>query len=77
MMRMFNAREGIDKRHDALPPKIFKPLKGGFSDGFVMDPNTFKNALNEYYSQRGWDVDSGNPTSETLKRLGLTWSESI
>ncbi|MDY6868613.1 MAG: aldehyde ferredoxin oxidoreductase family protein, partial [Chloroflexota bacterium] len=77
MMRMFNAREGIDKTQDTLPKKIFKPLVGGPSDGFVIDLETFEKALNEYYSQRGWDVNSGNPTSENLEKLGLAWTENV
>ncbi|MFX1273258.1 MAG: aldehyde ferredoxin oxidoreductase C-terminal domain-containing protein [Promethearchaeota archaeon] len=27
--------------------------------------------LDEYYEQRGWDLETGLPTMETLKRLGL------
>jgi aldehyde:ferredoxin oxidoreductase len=27
--------------------------------------------LNDYYDERGWDIDSGTPTQEKLKKLGL------
>jgi aldehyde:ferredoxin oxidoreductase len=27
--------------------------------------------VDEYYGQMGWNVDTGIPTAETLKRLGM------
>jgi aldehyde:ferredoxin oxidoreductase len=27
--------------------------------------------LDEYYTERGWDLKTGLPTKETLERLGL------
>jgi aldehyde:ferredoxin oxidoreductase len=33
----------------------------------------FENAKAEYYSQRGWDPDTGNPTTEKVSELGLEW----
>jgi aldehyde:ferredoxin oxidoreductase len=32
----------------------------------------FENLKSEYYTLRGWDVESGLPTEKTLKDLGLT-----
>ncbi|MCF8038976.1 MAG: aldehyde ferredoxin oxidoreductase family protein [Desulfohalobiaceae bacterium] len=75
MMRVFNAREGISANQDRLPEKFFNtPLKGGISDGWKVDKPEFEEALHEYYRQCGWDEQSGVPTPETLKRLGLGWS---
>jgi aldehyde:ferredoxin oxidoreductase len=31
-------------------------------------------AKSEYYSQRGWDINTGNPTYEKLAELGLEWT---
>jgi aldehyde:ferredoxin oxidoreductase len=31
-------------------------------------------ALDEYYRLAGWDVATGNPTPDTLARLGLEWA---
>ncbi|NNK93999.1 MAG: aldehyde ferredoxin oxidoreductase family protein [Desulfobacterales bacterium] len=73
MMRIFNAREGIDSAQDTLPEKFFKPLKGGPTDGWKVDRNEFEAALKDYYQQSGWDEDSGVPTKQTLKRLELEW----
>ena len=30
-------------------------------------------ALDEYYRLAGWDATTGNPTPDTLARLGLAW----
>jgi aldehyde:ferredoxin oxidoreductase len=75
MMRVFNAREGIDRNQDQLPVKFYqKPLKGGPTDGWKIDKSEFEAALEEYYRQCGWDIESGAPLRETLERLGLDWT---
>jgi aldehyde:ferredoxin oxidoreductase len=72
MMKLFNGREGFDASDDSLPVKFFRqPLKGGASDGVVVDEEEFNTALREYYRQSGWDETSGHPSQETLVRLGL------
>ena len=73
MMRMFNAREGITAAEDSLPEKFFKPLKGGVTGGLKVDRGAFETSLKEYYRQSGWDEETGTPTEETLRRLGLDW----
>jgi aldehyde:ferredoxin oxidoreductase len=75
MMRVFNAREGIDRNQDKLPLKFYqKPLKGGPTDGWKIDKSEFEAALEEYYRQCGWDIESGAPLRETLERLGIDWT---
>jgi aldehyde:ferredoxin oxidoreductase len=74
MLRAFNAREGIDRSQDKLPEKFFtKPLKDGPSNGWRVEKDQFEAALEEYYRQSGWDVETGTPTRPTLERLGLDW----
>jgi aldehyde:ferredoxin oxidoreductase len=74
MQRAFNAREGLTRRDDRLPAKMFKPLGGsGPTRGVALDPAVIEGALDEYYRLAGWDALSGNPTPETLARLGLDW----
>jgi aldehyde:ferredoxin oxidoreductase len=74
MMRVFNAREGIQRDDDQLPAKFYQqPLKGGPTDGWKLDKSEYDQALTEYYRQCGWDIESGVPTRETLVRLGLDW----
>jgi len=73
MMRAFNAREGIDRRADVLPEKLFKPLKGGVSDGWQLDRDEVEAALDKYFELCGWDVETGVPTKGKLKELDLGW----
>jgi len=76
MMRVFNAREGFDRQQDIIPEKLFKPLKGGPSDGWKLDKDEIEGALDAYFELSGWDVKSGIPTSEKLDELGLAWTEN-
>ncbi|GAB4425319.1 MAG: aldehyde ferredoxin oxidoreductase family protein [Anaerolineae bacterium] len=74
MLRAFNAREGIDREQDKLPEKMFKKaLKGGKSDGLFVDRDQFEQALDEYYRQNDWDVETGTPTRYKLEQLDLAW----
>ena len=72
-MRIFNAREGIDRKGDALPKKFYKPLIGGPSDGLSFDKDEFEKVLDEYFKQSGWTEDAV-PTPEILEKLDLDWS---
>jgi aldehyde:ferredoxin oxidoreductase len=74
MMRLFNAREGFDRKQDLVPQKLFKPLKGGTSDGWKLDKADVEQAMDSYFELSGWDVDSGNPKEEKLEELGLSWA---
>ena len=74
MMRVFNARDGINRNQDTLTEKFFqRALKGGPSDGWKVDKAEWEAARDEYYRQSGWDVSLGTPTRQTLERLGLGW----
>ena len=56
-----------------LGEKLFKPLKGGVTEGVALDRAQLAEGLAEYYRQAGWDAESGNPTRETLERLDIGW----
>jgi len=72
MQRLFNAREGLDRHSETLPPKFFRPLTGtGPSAGTHLTPEELESAKDEYYRQAGWDVATGEPLPGTLERLGL------
>ncbi len=78
MMRIFNTREGLNRDNDTLPKKLFEPLKGsGPSANTAYSMKELEFAKDEYYKLSGWDSETGNPTSETLSRLGLDWTSSI
>ncbi len=73
MMRYFNAREGFTKEDDQLPEKMFIPLKGGPSDGVILDKVAHEKAKELYYELAGWHTDNGNPTEATMRKLSLQW----
>ncbi|MBP7687114.1 MAG: aldehyde ferredoxin oxidoreductase family protein [Thermoflexales bacterium] len=73
MMRAFNAREGVGRELDTLPKKLFKPLKGGKSDGIFISKEELEAALDNYYDLAGWDKATGNPSAAKLAELGLEW----
>ena len=71
--RLFNIREGASRKDDALPERFFKePTPAGLEivRGKTIDPDKFKQMLDEYYQIHGWDND-GVPTPETIQRLNL------
>ena len=62
-------RLGISRSDDNLPQRLTKegaPL--GPSPGQVVELDQM---LDEYYDLRGWDVKTGIPLPETLRRLKL------
>lgn len=73
MMRCFNAREGFTRKDDILPERMFIPMPDGPNAGVKISKEDFELALEKYYELAGWDKKTGNPTEETLKRLGLEW----
>jgi len=72
MQRAFNAREGLGREADVLPPKMFQPLRGGASDGVAVTPQEFAAARELYYRMAGWD-EEGRPTRAKLEELGIGW----
>ena len=67
--RMFGIREGIGRKDDTLPKRFTDtPLTEGESSGSVMDLELM---LDEYYTERGWELETGHPTPEALRKLGL------
>jgi aldehyde:ferredoxin oxidoreductase len=74
MLRIFNAREGFDRRDDTLPAKFFKPLEGGGPTGGVaLRRQEIDTALDLYYGLMGWG-DNGNPSRAKLADLDLLWT---
>lgn len=68
----FNVREGLTRADDTLPERLLtEPLKGGASKGHFISRDELDQMLDEYYAERGWDVETGVPTREKLEELGL------
>jgi aldehyde:ferredoxin oxidoreductase len=72
LARAFNAREGFTRADDTLPERLMtEPLKGGASKGHFISKDDLKQMLDEYYTERGWDLSTGSPTKAKLEELGL------
>jgi aldehyde:ferredoxin oxidoreductase len=62
--RLFNVREGIIRKDDTLPERFLKePLPEGPNKGKTYD--ILDEFLNEYYTQRGWNLKTGIPETST------------
>jgi aldehyde:ferredoxin oxidoreductase len=68
----YNVRQGMSRRDDTIPEMYMKePLNDGPLKGTLIEKEKFEVMLDDYYSLRGWDVETGIPTRETLEGLGL------
>lgn len=72
--RLFNLREGFDRKDDYLPSRMLKEkMPTGPSQGHLVELDPM---LDEYYDLMGWDHE-GRPTENRLAELGLAelWRE--
>lgn len=76
MSRLFNLREGMTCADDALPRRMFEPIASGPKEGKRLSPEVFRQALQWYYEEAGWD-EEGMPKEETLRALDLDWALPI
>ena len=69
LQRCYNARHGITRADDRLPRRFSEdPSPSGHARGQVIDVGPM---LDEYYRLRGWDLQTGWPSTEKLRELGL------
>ena len=74
LMRVFNAREGLDRKADKLPKKFFKKLEGtGPTAGIALTHEEIESALDEYYRLAGW-TKLGIPTRASLTKSDIQWA---
>jgi aldehyde:ferredoxin oxidoreductase len=67
--RAYIVREGFRRKDDTVPRRM---LEEPLTDTNV--PPIGKNLdlmLDDYYQQRGWEIETGIPKKETLKKLDL------
>jgi len=80
IFKMINVREGFSRKDDQPPDQWFEPMRT--HDGkelFMMDyyktrrltKDDVDQWLDDYYEERGWDIETGIPTEEKLITLGL------
>ncbi|MBI2849806.1 MAG: aldehyde ferredoxin oxidoreductase family protein [Chloroflexi bacterium] len=67
----FNARLGITRKDDTLHGRwMNEPCPGGLGKGMKV-ADYLDALLDEYYTERGFDVKTGKPTRQRLESLGL------
>ncbi|MBN2827462.1 MAG: aldehyde ferredoxin oxidoreductase C-terminal domain-containing protein, partial [Tissierellales bacterium] len=67
--RMFNAREGFDRKDEKLPVRLTdEPAPDGLGKGLVAHTDVI---LDDFYKSMGWDLKTGLPTQEKLQELNL------
>ncbi|MHA2009175.1 MAG: aldehyde ferredoxin oxidoreductase family protein [Promethearchaeota archaeon] len=72
LARVYNMREGLTRADDTLPPRLLQePLPEGPGQGQTVNLDPL---LDAYYEYRKWDKETGKPTKEKLKELGLEWA---
>ncbi len=71
LQRAFNVREGLDRKADSLPARVFEdPISKGVSKGSRIRRGEFERMLDDYYQARGWSWN-GVPTKVKLISLDL------
>ena len=79
VLKALNVREGLSRKDDKFPPKWLEPLKCGDEEFQMKDllgtkvltSEDLEKALDDFYDERGWDIETGIPTREKLEELGL------
>lgn len=77
LMRVFNAREGMNRNADKLPKKFYQALKGeGPTAGMSLTHEEIESALDEYYRLAEM-TPNGEPTKGKLEKLDLAWAAEL
>jgi aldehyde:ferredoxin oxidoreductase len=75
LSKCFNIREGATRADDHPPERFFKESHTkGPAKGVTLDEKGYQTLLSGYYEARGWDKETGIPTDENLKSLGLDFA---
>jgi aldehyde:ferredoxin oxidoreductase len=72
LQRLFNIREGFGIKDDLIPKRMMeKPLFGEYKDQEECVISDYEGMLKEYYYARDWDVKTGKPKIEKIKKLQI------
>ena len=80
--KLLNVREGFSREDDRIPPvylqNIETPLPAREGERYLTDwfgrrltREDLEGMLDNYYEERGWDIQRGMPTKSKLTELGL------
>ena len=79
LYKILNVREGFTRNEDLPPESVFTPIQTPEGEQSLQDyyrKKTYsmedcERLLDDYYKCRGWGIETGIPTKEKLKDLGL------
>ena len=79
ILKAANVREGFTRKDDRFPDKFFEPLKAKDKEIRLMNYNRTRELtrddvekmFDDYYDERGWDIEKGIPTNKKLEDLDL------
>jgi len=72
LSRIYNHREGFTEQDDHLPERFTRNMKGGpYHDRLGIETSGFYTMRADFYEEMGWDRDTGYPTIERIKELGI------
>lgn len=79
LFKVLNVREGFSRKDDTFPQRWLEPLRTASGEeiipmtcgGEVATAEVLNKLLDDYYEERGWDIEKGIPTREKLISLGL------
>jgi len=79
LFKVINAREGFSRKDDRIPARWLEPLETDSGEdiplmdckGDPLSAGDVDKLLDDYYEERGWEVETGVPTKEKLTELGL------
>jgi aldehyde:ferredoxin oxidoreductase len=70
--KLFNYHEGFTRADDVVPDRFFEePLTVGEKKGAVLTRDQFKTMMDDFYTKRGWDLETSKPGAAKLKSLNL------
>jgi aldehyde:ferredoxin oxidoreductase len=71
LSRLFNLREGLTAADDRLPRRVMSAFESGPIEGSGISDEDFAWFKRRFYERMGWDPETGEPTAERLRELGL------
>ena len=75
LLKVANVREGFGRKDDKFPENWFdEPAHKDYYENVKITREVAYKLLDDYYDERGWDVEKGIPTTEKLKELGLDFA---
>ena len=70
--KVFNVCNGFRREDDCLAWRTHnEPMTIGPKAGTVLAQETWEKMLDDFYTERGWDVKTSVPSEGKLKELGL------